>query len=85
METWIASEAGDPHGSPLRKAGASRKMGTFGAGFRIMLRRIPVVVVVREVVVVVVVVRRRRERDRRPGRGKGEGVLWKAILPFAFR
>lgn len=80
METWIGSAAGDPHVSPLRNAGASRKMGTFGAGFRMMLRRMPVVVVVREVVVV-----KRRERDRRPRSGKEEEILRKAILSFAFK
>ena len=70
--------------SPLRKAGASRKIGTRGEceGFRMTPRRIPAAVVVVEW-------RsgnsRRKRRDRRPIRsdnGCGRAGLQKAILSF---
>lgn len=69
METWILSWL---HASPLRNAGASRKTGTSGDGFRIMPRRMLVAVGVAE--------QRRRSRDRRPMRTDGIVGLQKAIL-----
>lgn len=72
MEMWILSEA---QASPFRKAGASRKRGTSGEGFRITPRRIPTAAVVLEYW-------RGRRRDRRPISSEEREGFLKAILPL---
>lgn len=61
MEMWMLSLV---HVSPLRKAGASRKMGTSGIGLRTTSRWTPVAVVAAAAAWWWLV--RNRRKDRRP-------------------
>ena len=82
MEMWILSLM---HVSPLRKAGASLKIGTSGVGFLTTSRWIPLVTMLVAALTCwkVVVVTMKRSKDRRPMIGGGVVFFFpKAILSF---